>query len=360
MKIRDFFMQYISKHHEFILCEHEKAGAVKLSGFLKKCKSIYSFALPYGIRKGYRTEGILRPGPDAYHVIRALVDFVFLVHEDGFTFDGNLSIDNMYWLPNCKKVKVWGLMADEMLGKFDDGMVSDFRFLNNLISKSLFRTGNVPRELRHLLNLMKIDPLRYSNLIRYNIALLDDEDKVGKYMILHQKLVLAKMVDQKMYAKALSYISCGRCEGLNNWHNDILYHPALVKLFNKNRGSWIKADVEGATVFGHHACHHLAQYTIETTEDSANEVSAKTSVNSKIADDQVFKKCNMANEEDTIDQKEPGTESRITFSVGDIFPLLECFLPGLFSQVQEAVFEIIEKQYPHELQKLRNKRTGGA
>lgn len=177
--------------------------------------------------------------------------------------------------PSVKKVKIWGLITGDMVAKSEDGMITDFRFLSDLISTRVFRTGKVPKELRHLLNLMKTEPLKYSNLIKYNIALLDDEEKVAKFIILHQKLVLAKMVDEEIYAKALKYISCGQCGELNNWYKAILYHPALVKLLNHNSGSKINADEEGAAVFGRHTCHHLLKYAVETTEACANKVSAK-------------------------------------------------------------------------------------
>lgn len=65
-------------------------------------------------------------------------------------------------------------------------------------------------------------------------------------------------------------------------------------------------------------------------------------------------------EQDNTDHEDPGFAGRIKFTLADIFPILECFVPGLFSQLQEALFEIIEKQYPQRLHKLRSKSSGGA
>jgi hypothetical protein len=82
------------------------------------------------------------------------------------------------------------------------------------------------------------------------------------------------------------------------------------------------------SVFGRHCCNHLLKYSFETVKDNGNKTGALVEI--------------------------------IKFSVTGIFPLLECIIPGLFSEIQEAVFEIIEIKYPQELKVLRSKTTGGA
>ncbi|KAL6873925.1 hypothetical protein ACP4OV_014007 [Aristida adscensionis] len=61
-----------------------------------------------------------------------------------------------------------------------------------------------------------------------------------------------------------------------------------------------------------------------------------------------------------MNKNSSSAKKRVNFSVLDIFPSLELFIPGLFAQLQEAVYEMIEIQHPQELQAIRSKTTGAA
>jgi hydrogenase maturation factor len=220
--------------------------AFKFDSLIHTGRKVY-FVRPHGIKVRFWRKGIIRPSDLAIDMIRALIHFLDVVHEAGYTFDGQLSGDNLYWLPDSKAVKIWGLISGVMVKKTDEGMRSDFACIHDLIRDRIFPGSRIPTELEHLMRLMKSDPIRYANLIKYNICLLDDENKVGKYIILFQKLQ-AKKLDENIYREALKKLKCGKCVK-ENWQKDILYHDALVSVFDYDEHKRIPADEEGVSLW---------------------------------------------------------------------------------------------------------------
>lgn len=118
-----------------------------------------------------------------------------LVEQAGYCFDGQLTMKNLYWLAETKTIKVRGLGVRDMIKMTKAGIKSDFKWIAELIRNNVFAGSKVPRELKYLLVYMASDPIKYGNLIRHNICLLDDESKVGKFIILYQKLAIIRKLD---------------------------------------------------------------------------------------------------------------------------------------------------------------------
>lgn len=256
----------------------------------------------------------MRPTQAIIDVITALINFHVDVYQEGYTSNGQLSIEDFYWLSRTKTVKISDItFKDVMVQKTEAGTVLDFKSLSRTITAKVFRTL-VPKELRHLLELMTKDPIHHLNLIKHNIILLGDEEKVGRYIMLHQKLVLAKQLDEKMYTKALKYLKCGVCKEIQNWQTAIFYHAALLKVFNYKREKILPDNEEGAGLFRRHCCHHLTKYALDDEEEEDNSEQNKSSTDAEAMN---------------IDAE----QQKMKFSLADIFPLLECFIPGLFSQL---------------------------
>jgi len=312
--IKSIYREHINKHHTFILCKHEKNGAVRLDKLFVGFRGIY-FMKPYGIVPKNRYHGFSRPTQDALDIIRGLVHLMDLVLHDGFCFNGKLTLKNLYWLSQTKTVKISGLVIGDMVKKTEPGIQSDFVWIHDMIRDYVFAGSKVPRELKHLMRYMTSDPVKYANLIRNNICFLDDESKVGKFIILYQKLSTIRKLDYNIYLKALSYVKCGS----RDWQKEVKRNTVLLKIFYHQKCGYYTADEAGVTLLGRHCCHHC-------TDDC---VACRNRV------------------------------LIIEYSNADIFPMLECHVPGLFAEVQEALFEVIEIHHPRELQMLRNKITGG-
>lgn len=352
-----FIILQIKRYHELILCDYEK-DSEDLTRYLGRC-CLLSFSRPYGINRKFWCQGTIRPSHTAIDVIRALINFHVNVHEAGYAFNGQLSITDLYWLPRAKSVKISAsTVRGIMVNRTEPGVNLDFKSLSSTITNKVFRP-KVPNELKHLLELMTKDPVHHINLIKHNIVLLDDEDKVARYIILHQKLVLAKTLDEKIYWEALKYLKCGICNELMNWQTAILYHPALLKVFNFKNNELLPADEEGVSIYGRHCCHHLLKYAVED-EDTPNQKHSIDAQEATMNDDSKKDIANRGKQEHYHSEKSDEKCKTIKFSLADVFPLMECFIPGLFSQLQEAVFEIIEILYPQKLQMLISKTTGGA
>lgn len=272
---------------------------------------------PYGIKPRCPYQGFSRPTSQALDVIRALIRLMELVEQAGHCFNGKLTTKNLYWLSETKTIKVWGLQIRDIVKMTESGIKADFKWIEELIRNSLFARSKVPRELKYLLGYMASDPIKYGNLIRHNICLLDDESKVGKFIILYQKLTIIGKLDQQIFQTAFSYIKCGFCGAKRDWQVDVELNDVLQKIFTYHRTGYYSQDKAGVALFGRHCSHHGTDHCVD---------------------------CLL---------------KVVEYSSADIFPMLECHVPGLFTQLQEALFEVIEISYPHKLQKLRNRCTGG-
>lgn len=242
-----------------------------------------------------------------------------LVEQAGYCFGGKLTMKNLYWLSETKTIKVWGLGIRDMIKMTKSGIKSDFKWIEELIRTNVFAGSKVPRELKYLLGYMASDPIKYGNLIKHNICLLDDESKVGKFIILYQKLTIIRKLDYQIFQTAVSYIKCGLCSAGHDWRANVKFNTVLEKIFSYQRRGYYSPDEAGVALFGRHCNHHGTDDCV----DCQNQLKV------------------------------------IEYSNADIFPMLECHVPGLFAQLQEALFEVIEIRYPHKLQRLRNRCTGG-
>jgi hypothetical protein len=92
------------------------------------------------------------------------------------------------------------------------------------------------------------------------------------------------------------------------------YHAALLKVFNYKREKILPDNEEGAGLFRRHCCHHLTKYALDEEEEEDNSEQNKSSTDAEAMN---------------IDAE----QQKMKFSLADIFPLLECFIPGLFSQL---------------------------
>uniref|UniRef100_A0A0A9CKV5 Uncharacterized protein n=1 Tax=Arundo donax TaxID=35708 RepID=A0A0A9CKV5_ARUDO len=265
---------------------------------------------PYGIKVRYRLQGISRPTSMALDIIKALIDLIDLIHLCGYSLDGHLALKNLYWLPNSKMIKISGLVIGQMVKKNKSRIKGDFASMHNFIRDCVFAGSKVPGELKTLMKLMITDPIMYGNLIRDNIMLLNDESKVGRYISLHQKLTRVRKIDEQMYLCALTYLKCGRCDRTQNWQIVVLYNSALASVFEREDAVY-PADDAGVSWYGCNCCHHVLDHSVGYE-------------NNKV----------------------------IKFTFADIFPMLECFIPGLFAELEEALFAIIEIHYSQELRSL--------
>lgn len=316
--VKSIYKDDIKKHHSFILCKQEKKRAQRCDRLLHGFRGIY-FLTPYGIKPGSRYQGFSRPTEEALDIIRALVHLMDLVQLSGVSFNGKLTLKDLYWLSETKTVKISSLAIGDMVKMTGTGIQADFTWIHNIIRDNVFAGMKVPRELKHLMRYMVSDPVKYGNLIRHNICLLDDESKVGKFIILYQKHTILRQLDHSLFLKALSYVKCGVCDSSRDWQADVKLNTVLKRIFKHQRQGYYLPDESGVALFGRNCCHHCT-------------------------DDCVVCKNNLL---------------VIEYSNADVFPMVECHIPGLFAQVQEGLFEVIEIQYSHKLQRLRNKITGG-
>lgn len=318
--VKCFHRKYIKKYHSFILCKHERGKAIRLDLLLQGTPTTYC-CTPFGAVSGAKYNCFDRPTEFAMDVIRALIHLHDLVHSSEYSFDGQLPIENLYWIPETKSIKIAGLTIGEMVKKTDKRIKSDFKCQHNLIRDKVFSGSNVPRELRHLLRLMISDPIQYRSLITHNICLLDDEEKLGRYTVLYQKLGIIKKMDRKLFQKALSYVTCGVCYPWHNWKWDVYLNEALISVYEyRNIPDYYTEDAEGVAWFGRNCCGHLTDGSVRS---------------------------------------ENGGDIAIMYTCADIFPMVECYVPGLFSQVEEGVFEVVKIHNNQKLQCLVNKATGG-
>ncbi|TVU27907.1 hypothetical protein EJB05_19408, partial [Eragrostis curvula] len=262
--LKAFYRKHIRKHHAFILCKHEKRTAIRLDLMLKNNATTY-FCKPFGVSSQCAFSGFYRPTEIVVEVVRALILFHDLAHEAGYSFDGRLLVTNLYWVPETKSIKVAGLVIGEMVKKTDESIRSDYTAQHDMIRDEVFAGSKVPRELRHLMRFMISNPILYRNLITHNVCLLDDEAKVGRFIVLYQKLAIIKKLDKNIFWSAMSYVTCGRCDQWHDWRGDVKLNDALKEVYDyKKVHGYYTPDEDGVTWFGRNCCGHVTDYSVDS------------------------------------------------------------------------------------------------
>lgn len=305
LQVKDIWRKCLKRKHSFTICKYDK-NPEKLKVVIQS-HSMVILAQPYGVTPSSKLRGFTRPSELAIAIIRALLELVREMHGAGCSLDGKISIENLCWLSD-RKVKLSRSGKVTLLNWFPTRAERDFAAIHDLIRDVVFQGYLVPSELTGIMKLLVNDPIRYEELILNNIILLDDVHKISEYAICFQQLQQVQKHSELIYRIALTYI-----KERMGWKQDVTDNSALTCVLTHKGGIAFagKTKNEGPAIFGRHCCAHLLDYSI-----------------------------------DPVDQT-------ILFTIADEFAMIELCLPGLFSEVQRALFEITHILFPKELTSLK-------
>lgn len=305
LQVKDIWRKCWKRKHSFTICKYEKTPE-RLKVMIQS-HSMVILAKPYGITSRSQLRGFTRPSELSLAIIRALLEFVREMHAAGCSLDGKFSVENLYWLSD-RKVKLSRSGKVLLLNWFPTRAERDFAAIHDLIRDVVFKGYLVPSELTGFMKLLVNDPIRYEELILNNIILLDDVHKIGEYAACFQQLQQVQKHSEMIYRVALTYIK----ERIS-WRQDVTDNSALNSVLTHKGGIAFhgRTDNEGPAIFVRHCCAHLLDYSIDPVDNT------------------------------------------ILFTIADEFAMIELYLPGLFSEVQRALFEIIHVLFPKELSLLK-------
>jgi hypothetical protein len=315
----------IARCHDIILCENE-VGAVQVLELVGDSD--------YEILQEMEVPGML---PDPYQkdkpkkkldslttfgkiLFLGMIDDIYRLHRAGLSVDGDIQLEDFYWLKN-RKVKLAAGLKFRMLRRSPKRMNRDYHKLSKLMRELLSECNvSIPTDLQFLLNLMDSDnPWEEQILIRYNICLMDEILKGSYTLSLYTRLKQLDAEDREKFGTGWRNKQCYRSAAVydfiiaaKDWSNIMcgnMFIQLVLGKWGRDSGLGALEDKDQLVELMRHCIVHLPEVAYY--------------------------------------------DGKIRFTDVNIPSMIEIANPGLFCQLQAGMYAIKQFAYPHLMRVMR-------